>query len=92
MRKSLIFTRHTEAPRVIEQSITENFLTKNFTPCPPQPLRYFCKNSDKKTIVKESEMLVQGFDHFVVPVNDVVVAEDFYAQVFGGKVVKRAWS
>ena len=34
-------------------------------------------------------MLVQGFDHFVVPVNDIVVAEDFYAQVFGGKVVKR---
>ena len=34
-------------------------------------------------------MLVQGFDHFVVPVNDIVVAEDFYAQVFGGKVGKR---
>src|SRR5206468_4475379 len=34
-------------------------------------------------------MLVQGFDHFVVPVNDIVVAEDFYAQVFGGKIVKR---
>ena len=34
-------------------------------------------------------MLVQGFDHFVVPVNDIVVAEDFYAQVFGGKIDKR---
>ena len=34
-------------------------------------------------------MLVQGFDHFVVPVNDIVVAEDFYSQVFGGKVGKR---
>ena len=34
-------------------------------------------------------MLVQGFDHFVVPVNDIVVAEDFYSQIFGGKVVKR---
>ena len=34
-------------------------------------------------------MLVQGFDHFVVPVNDIVVAEDFYTQVFGGKIVKR---
>jgi catechol 2,3-dioxygenase-like lactoylglutathione lyase family enzyme len=34
-------------------------------------------------------MLVQGFDHFVVPVNDVVVAEDFYSSVFGGKIVKR---
>ena len=37
-------------------------------------------------------MLVQGFDHFVVPVNDIVVAEDFYSQVFGGKVVKRSWA
>src|SRR5262249_57474461 len=34
-------------------------------------------------------MLVQGFDHFVVPVNDIVVAEVFYAQIFGGKIVKR---
>ena len=34
-------------------------------------------------------MLVQGFDHFVVPVNDIVVAEDFYVQIFGGKIVKR---
>ena len=34
-------------------------------------------------------MLVQGFDHFVVPVNDIVVAEDFYSQVFGGKIGKR---
>jgi len=34
-------------------------------------------------------VLVQGFDHFVVPVNDIVVAEDFYAQVFGGKIGKR---
>jgi hypothetical protein len=43
-------------------------------------------------------MLVQGFDHFVVPVNDIVVAEDFIPR-FGGKVGKalalmyarRAW-
>ncbi|HET9915681.1 MAG TPA: VOC family protein [Candidatus Binatia bacterium] len=34
-------------------------------------------------------MLVQSLDHFVVPVNDIVVAEDFYAQVFGGKILKR---
>lgn len=34
-------------------------------------------------------MLVQGFDHFVVPVNDIVAAEDFYVDVFGGKIVKR---
>src|SRR5512147_759112 len=34
-------------------------------------------------------MLVQALDHFVVPVNDIVVAEDFYVQVFGGKILKR---
>lgn len=34
-------------------------------------------------------MLVEGFDHFVVPVNDVVLAEDFYCQVFGAEIVKR---
>lgn len=34
-------------------------------------------------------MLVQGFDHFVVPVNDIVVAEEFYVDVFGGKIFKR---
>ena len=34
-------------------------------------------------------MLVQALDHFVVPVNDIVVAEDFYVQVFGGKIAKR---
>ena len=34
-------------------------------------------------------LLVEGFDHFVVPVNDVVAAEDFYCQVFDGKIAKR---
>ena len=34
-------------------------------------------------------LLVQALDHFVVPVNDIVMAEDFYGQVFGGRVVKR---
>ena len=34
-------------------------------------------------------LLVQALDHFVVPVNDIVVAEDFYSQVFGGRIVKR---
>jgi catechol 2,3-dioxygenase-like lactoylglutathione lyase family enzyme len=34
-------------------------------------------------------LLVQALDHFVVPVNDIVVAEDFYTQVFGGRIVKR---
>lgn len=34
-------------------------------------------------------MLVEGFDHFVVPVNDIVVAEEFYCQVFGAQVAKR---
>jgi hypothetical protein len=27
--------------------------------------------------MKESEMLDQGFDHFVVPVNDIVVGERY---------------
>jgi len=34
-------------------------------------------------------LLVEGFDHFVVPVNDVVVAEEFYCQVFGGAIARR---
>lgn len=34
-------------------------------------------------------MLVEGFDHFVVPVNDLVIAEDFYCEVFGGQIAKR---
>jgi catechol 2,3-dioxygenase-like lactoylglutathione lyase family enzyme len=34
-------------------------------------------------------LLVQALDHFVVPVNDIVAAEDFYTQVFGGRIVKR---
>ena len=34
-------------------------------------------------------MLVQALDHFVVPVNDIVVAEEFYVQVFGGTILKR---
>ncbi|MSP41506.1 MAG: VOC family protein [Deltaproteobacteria bacterium] len=34
-------------------------------------------------------LLVQALDHFVVPVNDIVAAEDFYVDVFGGKIVKR---
>ncbi len=34
-------------------------------------------------------MLVEALDHFVVPVNDIVVAEEFYVQVFGGKILKR---
>lgn len=31
----------------------------------------------------------QSLDHFVVPVDDIVVAEDFYAEVFGGVLGKR---
>ena len=34
-------------------------------------------------------LLVQALDHFVVPVDDIVAAEEFYVQVFGGKIVKR---
>lgn len=33
--------------------------------------------------------LVQALDHFVVPVNDLVAAEEFYEEVFGGQVAKR---
>jgi catechol-2,3-dioxygenase len=33
--------------------------------------------------------IAQSLDHFVVPVDDIVVAEDFYVQVFGGQVTKR---
>jgi len=33
--------------------------------------------------------LVQALDHFVVPVNDLVAAEEFYEEVFGGLVAKR---
>jgi catechol-2,3-dioxygenase len=31
----------------------------------------------------------QSLDHFVVPVDDIVVAEEFYARVFGGVLGKR---
>ena len=38
----------------------------------------------------ESYMAIaQSLDHFVVPVDDLVVAEDFYARVFGGMLGKR---
>ena len=38
----------------------------------------------------ESYMAIaQSLDHFVVPVDDLVVAEDFYARVFGGMIGKR---
>ena len=31
----------------------------------------------------------EAFDHFVVPVDDLVAAEDFYTRVFGGEIVGR---
>lgn len=31
----------------------------------------------------------QSLDHFVVPVDDIVVAEEFYVRVFGGIITKR---
>jgi len=34
-------------------------------------------------------LLVQALDHFVVPVDDIVAAEAFYQEVFGGLVAKR---
>jgi catechol-2,3-dioxygenase len=33
--------------------------------------------------------IAQSLDHFVVPVDDIVVAEDFYTRVFGGILGKR---
>src|SRR5215470_1292955 len=33
--------------------------------------------------------IAESLDHFVVPVNDLVVAEDFYVQVFGGIITQR---
>jgi catechol-2,3-dioxygenase len=33
--------------------------------------------------------IAQSLDHFVVPVDDLVVAEEFYTQVFDGEITKR---
>src|SRR5215470_18419548 len=33
--------------------------------------------------------IAESLDHFVVPVDDLVVAEEFYARVFGGRITKR---
>lgn len=33
--------------------------------------------------------LAEALDHFVVPVDDLTVAEEFYVAVFGGKIIKR---
>ena len=33
--------------------------------------------------------IAESLDHFVVPVDDIVVAEEFYIRVFGGVVTKR---
>jgi catechol-2,3-dioxygenase len=33
--------------------------------------------------------IAQALDHFVVPVDDLVVAEDFYVRVFGGRITRR---
>src|SRR5205823_12966194 len=33
--------------------------------------------------------VAQALDHFVVPVDDLVVAEDFYVRVFGGRITRR---
>jgi len=33
--------------------------------------------------------VAQSLDHFVVPVDDLVVAEEFYERVFGGRITKR---
>src|ERR1700675_1253923 len=33
--------------------------------------------------------IAESLDHFVVPVDDLVVAEEFYFRVFGGVITKR---
>lgn len=33
--------------------------------------------------------LAESLDHFVVPVDDIVFAEEFYVRVFGGEITKR---
>src|SRR4029079_13444846 len=33
--------------------------------------------------------VAQSLDHFVVPVDDLVAAEEFYVRVFGGVITKR---
>ena len=33
--------------------------------------------------------IAESLDHFVVPVDDIIVAEEFYVQVFGGRITKR---
>ena len=33
--------------------------------------------------------IAESLDHFVVPVDDMVVAEDFYVRVFGGQITRR---
>jgi hypothetical protein len=33
--------------------------------------------------------IAESLDHFVVPVDDIVVAEEFYFRVFGGVITKR---
>src|SRR5690242_12825465 len=34
-------------------------------------------------------MIAQSLDHFVVPVDDIVAAEEFYVRVFAGVITKR---
>ena len=36
-----------------------------------------------------SRNFAESLDHFVVPVDDLVVAEEFYVRVFGGIITKR---
>src|SRR5439155_6616130 len=33
--------------------------------------------------------VAQSLDHFVVPVDDLVIAEEFYVRVFGGRITRR---
>src|SRR5918999_3803405 len=33
--------------------------------------------------------IVHAFDHFVLPADDLVIAEEFYTRVFDGQIIKR---
>ena len=33
--------------------------------------------------------IAESLDHFVVPVDDLVAAEDFYVRVLGGRITRR---
>src|SRR5438045_4239684 len=55
------------------------------SPVRPLPLLRPATGGDKLPVMPIAESL----DHFVVPVDDLVAAEEFYARVFDGQITKR---